>query len=97
MRTNSPDRLVTKTSRPNLLSIGPRKSPGTLSRPLSSMRAGAFPLNTPESALNDHLSPQDSTPIVDNAQAEVNRKTYPISKLREIFAIYSPPSDHSSN
>ena len=46
MRTYSPDRLVRNSSRPYLVSSSERKAFGTLSRPLSSIRAGALPLNT---------------------------------------------------
>src|SRR6266536_3233611 len=86
-RTNSPLVLVTKSSRPYLPSIRERKAFGILSRPLSSIRAGALPLNTPPLVLIDHFSPQISTAIVEKAQEEVNRKTQPISKLRKIFAL----------
>src|SRR4051794_8657206 len=74
MRTYSPVRLVTNNSRPYLLSRGARKSPGTLSRPRSSMRAGEFPLNTDKSAIKTHFHPEKSTAIVEKPRAEVNAK-----------------------
>src|SRR6476620_4717481 len=91
MRTYSPVRLVTNNSRPYLLSSGPRKSPGTLSRPRSSMRAGEFPLNTDKSAIKIHFRPEKSTAIVEKPHAEVNRKTYGISKLRRACSLFRRP------
>src|SRR5262249_55674831 len=61
-----------------------RNAFGTLSRPLSSIRAGALPLNTRWPTSIGHLTPQKSTAIVEKAQLEVNRKIYGISNLRKI-------------
>src|SRR5262245_14726730 len=59
MRTYSPVRLVRYSSRPYFDSKVARNAFGTLSRPLSSMRAGAFPLNKGHYSTSLHKSPQD--------------------------------------
>src|SRR5919201_3168699 len=69
MRTYSPVRLVRKSSRPYWLSSLVRKEFGSFSRPLESMVAGAFPLNT---IVLLHFRPQKSTAIVGEAQRDVN-------------------------
>jgi hypothetical protein len=51
---------------------------------LSSTRAGALPLNTPTRVPMHHFFPLNSTAIVEEAQHEVNRNLYPISKLSSV-------------
>src|SRR5438309_440322 len=83
MRTSSPVRLVTNSSRPYFPSSAERKAFGTLSRPLSSTRACSWPLNG-QTASKDttslHNSPQR---MVVEPQVEINRKSQHVSKLRK--------------
>src|SRR5262249_40220254 len=72
-----------------------RNAFGTLSRPLSSIRAGALPLNTRWPTSIGHSTPQKSTAIVEKAQLEVNRKIYGISNLRKISTALSPKIDRA--
>src|SRR5919204_4714749 len=87
MRTSSPERLVRKTSRPYLLSRDERKTFGTLSRPLSSIRVTSCPLNTrhhPHQPTFNHKFPPK---ILGEAQRVVNRKIQPVSKLCQFHAV----------
>src|ERR1041384_956452 len=86
IRTYSPDRLVTNSSRPYFPSSADRKTFGTLSRPLSSTRACSWPLNgqtPPEDTTSLQNSPRR---MVGEAHVVVNRKIQHVSKLREDLA-----------
>src|SRR3954470_9139828 len=70
MRTNSPVMLVRKSSRPYFDSRSERNAFGTLSLPLSSIRAGALPLNTRHYSTELHKIPPDGRERLGRSQPQ---------------------------
>jgi hypothetical protein len=87
MRTDSPERLVRKELAA-VFGLEERAKSVRHLEPALVINSGwgvASKQETPRQLL--HFWPQISTEIVGDAQMDVNRKIWPVSKLRQIFAV----------